>query len=95
MKTLCESSTPSPTVDETLGLITGAAVFSKLDANSDFCQIPLHSESHLLTTFIMSFGGYCFNKLPFRISGSQEHFQKRMSNFSVGWRVCSAQLMMC
>ena len=31
---------PLPIVDETLGQLTGAAVFSKLDGNSDFSQIP-------------------------------------------------------
>ena len=32
---------PIPKVDETLAQLTGAAVFSKLDANSGFWQIPL------------------------------------------------------
>ena len=40
---------PLPKVDETLALLTGARIFSKLDANSGFWQIPL---SKLLTTFI-------------------------------------------
>ena len=29
---------PIPKVDETLGLLSGAVYFSKLDANSGFCQ---------------------------------------------------------
>ena len=52
---------------------------SKLDANSGFWQIPLAKESHELTTFITPFGQYCFNKLPFGISSTLEHFQKRIS----------------
>jgi len=43
---------PLPKVDETLAQLTGAKVFSKLDANSGFWQIPLAKSSHLLTTFI-------------------------------------------
>ena len=35
-----------------LALLSGAQVFSKLDANSGFWQIPLSEEWRLLTTFI-------------------------------------------
>ena len=70
---------PLPKVDETLAQLTGAKVFSKLDANSGFWQIPLSEESRLLTTFITPVGQFCFNKLPFGISSAPEHFQKRMS----------------
>ena len=70
---------PIPKVDETLAQLAGATVFSKLDANSGFWQIPLHEESRLLTTFITPFGRYCFNKLPFGISSAPELFQRRMS----------------
>ena len=56
---------PLPRVDETLGLLAGAKVFSKLDANCGFWQIPLAEESRPLTTFLTPFGRYWFNKLPF------------------------------
>ena len=69
---------PLPKVDDTLAQMTGAKVFSKLDANSGFWQIPLAKTSRHLTT---PFGRYYFNKLPFGIS---EHFQKRMSNILSG-----------
>ena len=70
---------PLPRVDETLAQLTGAKVFSKLDANSGFWQIPLSPQSRLLTTFITPFGHFCFNKLPFGICSAPEHFQKRIS----------------
>ena len=72
---------PLPKVEEQL---TGAKLFSKLDANSGFWQIPLAEESRLLTTFITPFGRYCFNKLPFGIASAPEHFQKRMSRILEG-----------
>ena len=75
---------PLPKVDETLAQLTGAKVFSKLDANSGFWQIPLEKSSRLLTTFIAPTGRYCFNKLPFGISSAPEHFQKRMSAILCG-----------
>ena len=70
---------PLPEVDETLAQLTGAKVFSKLDASSGFWQIPLSQQSRHLTTFITPMGRYCFNKLPFGISSAPEHFQRRMS----------------
>ena len=75
---------PLPRVDETLALLAGATVFSKLDANSGFWQIPLAQESRLLTTFITPFGRYCFNKLPFGITSAPELFQKRMKSILEG-----------
>ncbi len=70
---------PLPKVDETPAQLTGARVFSKLDAYSGFWQIPLSPSSRLLTTFITPTGCFCFNKLPIGISSAPEHFQKRMS----------------
>lgn len=75
---------PLPKVDETLAQLTGAKVFSKLDANSGFWQIPLAKSSRLLTTFITPFGRFCFNKMPFGISSAPEHFQKRMGKIFSG-----------
>ena len=75
---------PLPKVEETLAQLTGAKLFSKLDTNSGFWQIPLAEESRLLTTFITPFGRYCFNKLPFGIASAPEHFQKRMSRILEG-----------
>ena len=75
---------PLPKVDETLAQLAGAKIFSKLDANSGFWQIPLSKPSRLLTTFITPMGRYCFNKLPFGISSAPEHFQRRMSELLAG-----------
>ena len=67
-----------PSVDQTLGRLAGANMFTKLDANSGFWQIPLAPTSQELTTFITPFGRYCFRRLPFVITSAPEHFQKRM-----------------
>ena len=75
---------PLPSVDHTLAQLSGATVFSKLDANSGFWQIGLSPESAKLTTFITPFGRFCFNRLPFGISSAPEHFQKRISQVLEG-----------
>ena len=69
---------PMATVDENLAKLQGSSIFSKLDANSGFWQIPLDEESRLLTTFVTPFGRFCFNRLPFGISSAPEVFQKTM-----------------
>jgi len=69
---------PMPKVDVALAQLNGAKVFSKLDTNSGFWQVPLAKESRLLTTFITPHERFCFNKLPFRITNAPEHFQRCM-----------------
>ena len=58
---------PIPRVDKILAKMAGVTYFTKLNANSGFWQIPLSSESRLLTTFLMPYRRYCLNKLPFGI----------------------------
>lgn len=66
---------PLPTIDNILGQLSGARIFSKLDANCGFWQIPLDESSRHLTTFITPYGRFCFNRMPFGISSAPEHFQ--------------------
>lgn len=75
---------PIPKVDDILAQLSGAKIFSKLDANSGFWQIPLTEKSKLLTTFITPWGRYCFNKLPFGISSVPEVYQKQMNHILEG-----------
>ena len=81
---------PLPTVDDTLDQLTGAKMFSTLDANSGFWQVPLEESSRLLTTFLTPYGHYCFNKKPFGICSTPEHFQKQMEKFLQIWKECYA-----
>ena len=75
---------PLPKVDDTLAQLYDAMVFSKLDANSGFWQIPLAKQSQQLMTFVTPFGRYHFTKLPFGISSTPEYFQKRMTSILSG-----------
>ena len=59
-------------------------MFSTLDANSGFWQVPLEKSSRLLTTFLMPYGHYCFNIMPFGICSAPEHFQKQMEKILTG-----------
>ena len=75
---------PLPTVDEALSQLAGAKVFTKVDTNCGFWQVPLAKASWHSTIFITPNGRYCFNKLPFGISSAPEHFQRRMNKILTG-----------
>ena len=78
-ESVCREYHQMPTVEQVLAQVPGAQIFSKLDANSGFWQVPLSKESALLTTFSTPFGRYHFNRLPFGITSASEHFQRKMS----------------
>jgi len=65
-------------VEEMLAQLQGGKVFSKLDANSGFWQMPLSKSSRCPAMFITPFLCYCFNKLPSGISSAPEYFQKHI-----------------
>lgn len=67
-----------PITDEIIAKLSGATVFSSLDAASGFFQIPLHPDSCKLTTFITPFGRFHFKRLPFGITSAPEIFQRKM-----------------
>lgn len=75
---------PMPTVEGTLGKISEGNIYSKLDANSGFHQVPLDQKSCKLTTFVTPFGRYMFKRLPYGITSAPEHYQKRMENVLKG-----------
>ncbi len=81
-----------PTSEEITAELSGATVFSSLDAALGFFQIPLHSESSRLTTFITPFGRYCFRRLPFGITSAPEIFQRKMSETLQGLRGVSVYM---
>ena len=78
-RSVCRERHLLPAIDQILAQLAGATVFSKLDTNSGFWQVPLASDSALLTTFITPFGRFCFHRLPFGITSAPEHFQRHMS----------------
>ena len=69
-----------PTIDDILHRLTGAQVFSSLDASSGYWQLLLEEGSSKFTTFITPFGRYRFLRLPFGVSSASEIFQREMSD---------------
>ncbi|PIK45946.1 hypothetical protein BSL78_17195 [Apostichopus japonicus] len=68
----------TPTLEELNHKFSGAKVFSKLDAKAGYWAVKLDTESQKLTTFQTPFGRYCFQRLPFGLTVSQDIFQLEM-----------------
>ena len=79
-----------PTLEDIAPKLAGAQYFSKLDASSGFWQVPLHSDSAKLTTFITPFRRFCFKRLPFGITCAPEIFQFLMTDLLKNEEGCEA-----
>lgn len=66
---------PLPSIEDVLGKVSNAKVFSKIDLQNAFLQIPLDDDSKPFTTINTSEGLYSFNYLPFGIASSPGIFQ--------------------
>ena len=68
----------TPTLEEILPKLTGATVFSIVDAKCGYWNVVLDKESSYLTTFNSPFGRYRFNRMPFGLKMSQDIFQTKI-----------------
>ena len=66
------------TIDDVTSKLTGATVFTSIDAASGFYQIPLYEDSQELTTCITPFGRYCFRRLTFGITSPHKIVMRKM-----------------
>ena len=82
-KALLRPHHPMKTIDDILGNMSNAKVFSILDAKTSFWQIPLDEQSSLLTTFITPNGRYKFLRMPYGITSGSEVFQRSMEHLFV------------
>ena len=69
-----------PTLEELNPAFAKAKFFSKLDAKAGYWSVHLSRESQELTTFRTVFERFCFRRLPFGLSVSQDIFQQRMDD---------------
>ena len=65
----------TPTIDDIVHDLNGAAVFSKLDLNNGYHQLEVHPESRYITTFTTHLGLRRYKRLNFGISSAAEVFQ--------------------
>ena len=75
---------PLPTVEEVATRLSGAKVFSVLDAKCGFWQVKLDEKSSYLTTMNTPFGRYRWLRMPFGINSAPEVWQQRMHELVEG-----------
>ena len=74
-KAILRERHPSPTTEDLIEKLNGAAYFSKLDLSSSYHQLELDEESRDLTTFVTHEGLKRYKRLNFGTSSAAEIFQ--------------------
>ena len=69
-----------PTIDDVVSDLNECKVFSKIDLNQGYHQIPLHPDSRQFTTFSTHVGLFRYKRLNFGLSCAAEIFQKKVSD---------------
>ena len=67
-----------PTLDDVLGEMKDARLFTKMDVKEAYWHVRLDEESSILTTMITPFGRFRWLRLPFGLKVSSEIFQKKL-----------------
>ena len=77
---------PLPLPDEVQDRLAGSTVFSTLDLQSGYWQLPLHPDDYEKTAFCPGpgMGLYHFRRMPFGLSGAPSSFQRVMDTIFRG-----------
>ena len=73
------SLVPLPKIDEMYGRLKGAKYFTTLDLQSGYYHIGLSESSKAKTAFIIPFGKYQFEVVPFGLAQAPVYFQQLIS----------------
>jgi hypothetical protein len=64
-KTCPKDPFPLPRFDQVIDSTAGCELLSFVDAYSSFHQIPLYEPDQIKTSFITTYGAYCYRTMPF------------------------------
>ena len=82
--------TPLPRMDDCIDSLGDAQVFTTLDCNFGYWQIPVAQDDRDKTTFTSHLGTYRFKRLPFGLKNAPATFQRAIDIIlsSVRWQTC-------
>ena len=85
---------PFPRMDDCIDFLGDAKVFSTLDFNSRYWQIPVADEDRDKTTFVCHEGAYRYIRLFFGLSNAPATLQQAIDLILVGlkWKSCLVYL---
>ncbi|KAJ8034400.1 hypothetical protein HOLleu_21220 [Holothuria leucospilota] len=83
-KAVIPDSFPLPKIDELLGELRNAKLFSQLDLAAAYHQLLLHPDSRPLTAFITHDGLFQYKRVCFGLSSAPSVFQKMMQSMLAG-----------
>jgi len=85
---------PLPRMDDCIDFLGDAKVFSTLDCNSGYWQIPVADEDRDKTTFVCHEGAHRYIRLPFGLSNAPATFQRAIDMIlgGVKWKSCLVYL---
>jgi len=75
---------PLPNIEDLYVKLTKGACFTKLDLSQAYQQLPLDSESKLLTAINTPKGLFVYNRLPYGVSSAPGIFQRTMEKLLAG-----------
>jgi hypothetical protein len=81
---------PLPRMDECIDSLGDATVFTTLDCNSGYWQIPVHPDYRDKTTFTSHYGTYQLLRLPLGLRNAPATFQRAIDIILswVKWKTC-------
>jgi hypothetical protein len=68
-----------PRIDEVIYFIAGCKLLCFLDCYSGYHQITLKEADQIKTSFIMSFGAYCYMTMSFGLKNTGATYQRAIS----------------
>jgi len=85
---------PIPRIDECIDSLRDARVFSTLDCNAGYWQIPVAEEDKHLTAFTCHSGVWQRVRLPFGLCNAPANFRRAMDMIlaEVKWQICQVYL---